>query len=585
MGVVFEAVDPTIGRTVAIKTVRLREVDDSDQRNRLRERLFREARSAGVLSHPNIVTIYDMDEEDGVAYIAMQFVNGPTVEALQEKQTAITPERIFRILRQTAAGLDFAHSKGIVHRDIKPANIMIDEDGTVKIADFGIAKAGASGNLTGSGTIIGTPNYMSPEQVQGTAISGRSDQFSLGVVAYELLTGERPFSGENLGTIVYRIVAEPAPEPAQVNPALGVEISRVLQKALEKNPKRRFATCTEFAEQLIAACEATSGWHLLARVDNDVPIEAAPELVSAAPRVRRRTTAATPVAVLAKPVATSASPVVTVEKGKVPARASSSLLAPALGAFAFVLSIIGLVAWQTNGPTQPVLSANVKQPAAVTQAVPEDIETPPPASETVPPASSSSEAAAEPPVSEKPEPVPAKPVTVQRDVLDKPARKRSPFLTPTVPGPLLARVKAPESVLQDVSVVTNPPGANATLDGHTESACMTPCMLLSEPGIHLLSLALKDFQPERRQLRVAGDREEVPLITLRPVGGTLMLSTVPPGANVFVNDRMLTELTPAQLSLQPGRYTIAVERDGTRKSQEVVVKNGATNYLRIPFPE
>ena len=590
MGVVFEAVDPTIGRTVAIKTVRLREVDDSDQRNRLRERLFREARSAGVLSHPNIVTIYDMDEEDGVAYIAMQFVNGPTVEALQEKQDSITPERIFRIIRQTAAGLDFAHSKGIVHRDIKPANIMIDDDGTVKIADFGIAKAGASGNLTGSGTIIGTPNYMSPEQVQGTAISGRSDQFSLGVVAYELLAGERPFSGENLGTIVYRIVAEPAPEPAQVNPALGAEISRVLQKALEKNPKRRFATCTEFAEQLIAACEATPGWHLLARVNNAElfkadHLEAEPEVVSPAPSVPRPTTAATPAAVLSKPAATSAPAVATVEKSKQRAPASSSLFAPALGAFAVVLTIIGLVAWQTNGPSQPVLSANAKPPAAVSPAIPEDLEMPPSASEIIPPANSSSEPAVEPQVSAKPEPLPHKPITVQREVVAKPARKRSPFLTPAVPGPLLARVKAPESVLQDVSVVTNPPGATATLDGQRESACATPCMLLSEPGIHLLSLTLKDFQPERRQLRVAGEREEVPLITLRPVGGTLMLSTVPPGANVFVNDRMLTELTPAQLSLQPGRYTIAVERDGTRKSQEVVVKNGATNYLRIPFPE
>ncbi len=301
MGVVYQAVDPTIGRSVAIKTIRLREVDDAEQRDRLRERLFREARSAGVLSHPNIVTIYDMDEEDGTAYIAMQFVNGPTVEALLEDQETLTPEQIFRILRQTALALDFAHSKGIVHRDIKPANIMIDEDGTVKIADFGIAKASASGNLTASGTILGTPNYMSPEQVQGTAITGRSDQFSLGVVAYEILTGERPFAGENLGTVVYRIVAEPAAEPAQINPALGEEIGAALQKALQKNPKRRFLSCTEFVNSLIAACEATPGWHGLARSQTATVAPETPK------RTRRRTTtvpAAAPASAFTSPYGT-----------------------------------------------------------------------------------------------------------------------------------------------------------------------------------------------------------------------------------------------------------------------------------------
>ena len=133
-------------------------------------------------------------------------------------------------------------------------------------------------------------------------------------------------------------------------------------------------------------------------------------------------------------------------------------------------------------------------------------------------------------------------------------------------------------------MVTNPGGATATLDGHTESACQTPCMLLSEPGVHILFLALKDYQPERRQLRVTDAREDVPLIALRPVGGTLMISTVPAGANIFLNEKMLAELTPAQIPLQPGRYTVSVESDGTRKTQQVVVKNGATNYLRIPLP-
>ena len=208
MGVVYHATDPAIGRSVAIKTIRIRDINDTQQRDKLRERLFREARSAGVLSHPNIVTIYDMDEIEGLAYIAMAYVNGPTLEKILASQAPLSGANMLRILRQTASGLDYAHGRGIVHRDIKPANIMTDEDGAVKITDFGIAKITEVTNMTDTRTVVGTPNYMSPEQVQGLEIDGRSDQFSLAVIAYEILTGERPFQGEHLSTVVYKIVAE-----------------------------------------------------------------------------------------------------------------------------------------------------------------------------------------------------------------------------------------------------------------------------------------------------------------------------------------------------------------------------------------
>src|ERR1700749_1902332 len=173
MGVVYHATDPAIGRSVAIKTIRIQDINDTQQRDKLRERLFREARSAGVLSHPNIVTIYDMDEVDDLAYIAMAYVNGPTLEKILASEAALSGANMLRILRQTASGLDYAHGRGIVHRDVKPANIMTDEDGAVKITDFGIAKITAVGdmtetrNMTETRTVVGTPNYMSPEQVQG----------------------------------------------------------------------------------------------------------------------------------------------------------------------------------------------------------------------------------------------------------------------------------------------------------------------------------------------------------------------------------------------------------------------------------
>src|SRR5215470_4955052 len=195
MGIVYKALDPAIGRTVAIKSIRLTELTDEAERERLRERLFREAQSAGILSHPGIVTIYDIAEQDNMAYIFMEFVNGPPLEKMLKHEQTPDKETLLSIFRQVAAALDYAHKKGIVHRDIKPANIMIHEDGTAKVTDFGVAKI-LSQQMTLAGTMLGTPSYMSPEQVEGTSIDGKADQFALAVIAYELLTGDKPFSAE-----------------------------------------------------------------------------------------------------------------------------------------------------------------------------------------------------------------------------------------------------------------------------------------------------------------------------------------------------------------------------------------------------
>src|SRR5690242_11348157 len=268
MGVVYQAVDPTIGRHVAIKTIRLGELDDPDERAKLRERLFREARSAGILSHPGIVTIYDMEEQGDVAFIAMEFVDGPTLDQLLSGREPIAREQLMSILRQTAAALDYAHAKGIVHRDIKPANIMIASDGAVKITDFGIAKVTTSQQYTQTGTILGTPNYMSPEQVQGLAVTGRADQFSLSVIAFEMLTGDRPFTGEHLTTVVYKIVAEDPPPVQRLNPTLGPQIDAVLRRGLMKKPEGRYGLCIEFVNGLDAACANTQGWKNLPRGAN-----------------------------------------------------------------------------------------------------------------------------------------------------------------------------------------------------------------------------------------------------------------------------------------------------------------------------
>src|SRR5258708_447687 len=210
MGIVYRALDPSIGRTVAMKTIRLADLTEPTERSRLRERLFREAQSAGMLSHPNIVTIYDVGEEEGVAYIAMEFVDGQTLDRLAQTEP-LTGARVLEILAQAAAALDYAHKRGIVHRDIKPANIMIHEN-SVKITDFGIARI-QSQQMTHAGGILGTPSYMSPEQVQGHTIDGRADQFSLAVIPSGLRPGEQPFSRDSMTAPLYPTVRLDLPAP------------------------------------------------------------------------------------------------------------------------------------------------------------------------------------------------------------------------------------------------------------------------------------------------------------------------------------------------------------------------------------
>ena len=255
MGVVYLAKDPSIGRLVAIKTIRASAGDEDDSESReFRERFMREAQTAGILSHPNIVTIYDVgeDKDSGVSFIAMEYIEGKTIKALLVDRAGFAPDQIADIIGQVAEALDYAHRKGIIHRDVKPANIMITTDGKVKITDFGIAKV-ASSNLTTTGQFLGTPNYMSPEQVTGAPVDGRSDIFSLGVVLYEMLSRKKPFSGENLTTISYKIVHEnyaPIADPSKNIPG---EFDAILSKALAKDPWNRFQRGKDLALALYQA--------------------------------------------------------------------------------------------------------------------------------------------------------------------------------------------------------------------------------------------------------------------------------------------------------------------------------------------
>ena len=250
MGVVYNAHDPRIDRSVALKALRRDHVND----DYFVQRFFKEAVAIGRLSHPNIVTVYDVGQDQGTIFIAMELLEGKALSDLvKERRFGI--DEIVRIGGQVAGALDYAHGRGIVHRDIKPANIMLGKDDQVKITDFGIAHIeDVSSTLqTQAGVIMGTPVYMSPEQVLGKPPDGRSDLYSLGVILYELAAGKRPFAGPNMTVIFNQVTRETPPPPISVNPSMPRALSDLIMKCLEKNPDRRFQTGHELARAL-AGC-------------------------------------------------------------------------------------------------------------------------------------------------------------------------------------------------------------------------------------------------------------------------------------------------------------------------------------------
>lgn len=255
MGTVYKGIDPAINRPVALKTIRLDFVNDPAELAELKERLFREAQAAGKLSHPNIVTIYDVGSEASLQYIAMEYLEGQTLEELIKRKTKFNYKIIAQIIVQVCNALTYAHERGIVHRDIKPANIMVLPDYSVKVMDFGIARID-SNSMTKTGIAMGTPNYISPEQLRGVATDRRADLFSLGVVMYELLLGRRPFRGENITSLIYSILNTDPDKPSMANPHVPPLFDHVVTRALKKEPAERYQKATEIVADLQAFVES-----------------------------------------------------------------------------------------------------------------------------------------------------------------------------------------------------------------------------------------------------------------------------------------------------------------------------------------
>ncbi|MGE5646747.1 MAG: protein kinase domain-containing protein [Acidobacteriota bacterium] len=556
MGIVYRAQDPAIGRLVAIKTIKLADLSDESERGRLRERLFREAQSAGVLSHPGIVVVYDVGEEGEVTYIAMEFVDGPSLDRVLQGAEPPEPGTVLNVMHQTAAALDYAHKKGIVHRDIKPANIMIDEAGAVKITDFGVAKIAASKQLTQAGTVLGTPNYMSPEQVQGKEVDGRADQFALAVVAYEMLTGEKPFASEQLATVLYKIVTEEPVPPQRINPTLGFAVAMVLGRALAKDPAKRYPSCVEFVNALEAALQTKKGWRALAHGAS----QTMPTAMAASAPLRAAAAARTVAVAEPEPAA-----------GPKKRGLFWQALAAALLGLASVAALFFVTQrWFIEQRAEPESAAPPPAPAAASAPKPAPMSapaesTPPPAQENAGTQPAETASAAEPPVEGPP------------DHSVEPVRPEPPAPEPVQPEPVkpkpVAAAQAEPLGDQPLQVVTSPPGATVGIDDDPAKKCTAPCNVRVSAGRHTIAVTMAGYRRELRIVDVTSPKEV--FVTLSQTGGSVRVESEPAGAQILVNNQPRPERTPATFRLPAGRYTLTVIKDGRRADQTLDVKDGA----------
>ncbi len=559
MGIVYRAQDPAIGRTVAVKTIRIGQFNDEREIKHVQDRMMREAQAAGILSHNNIVTIYDIQHDEGTAFIFMEFVDGDTLEKMLLTESPIDKQVILRILHQAAEALDYAHQRGIIHRDVKPANIMVRKDGVAKIADFGIARM-QSHSLTQTGQILGTPNYMSPEQISGKPVDGRADQYSLAVMLYEVLTGEKPFVADSLPTLLFRVVSE-MPQPApRLNPTLSTTIDEVLQRALAKNPDDRFPTCLDFMRTLEQACQAAPGWTTQIRGGGlTQPTHAAVPAPQPAPKQvvlpHQETVAAkpapapqpAPVAPVQQQQPQQPQPQPAQPKPIQPAPPKPAINMTAIVAVAVGAALIGAIGIGYK------LSSDKRNQAPQNQ----------PATPDAPPVTPTDTKPADPP---KPPPA-TKADTKPADPVTKPSTDSKPSTTPSTNG------------LMAVAIRTTPEGAKVIIDEGKLPPCTSPCLVELPNGRHTATMTLDPYKTEMRIFYVPND--SAVNVNLEKRKGTLEVNSTPPGATVTIDGAEYPQKTPVMIPLVIGKHTVVVSLPGkTPYSQTFEMRSEATISLQ-----
>jgi len=577
MGVVYKATDPNIGRTVALKTTRI----DAHglETDELLRRFKNEARSAGTLNHPNIVTIYDAGEQEGIFYIAMEYIEGHTLHELLSQHRSLPVEKVIDIVRQVCAGLDYAHAHGVIHRDIKPANIMLAANGAVKVMDFGIAKSG--GTMTATGQVLGTPNYMSPEQVKGKPIDGRSDLFGVGVLLYEMLTGEKPFDGQNVTTIIYKIVSENPIPPRELDVTIHPGLSAVVTKALAKVPDERYQT----GAALVADLENYKSFgsdagatQLIPKVGDSTlvtspPTQARPPAPDAVATPATAAVPLTPSAAVAPapPAPVPAAPATVTPRAAAPAKPpvrkapAKGVNARVLAGIVVVLVLIGaVVAWRVHRRHLQQAQETVATPPPAVAQEP----TPP-----LPPAETPATPVASPPGEVQPAPAapaaePPPPQQPAPRTASKSRAKSAATQTAAVPQPPPS--PAPEAIATGtVHVASTPPGATVAIDG--SGSFVTP--FDSPPlkaGAHSFSISKVGYAAAQRRLDVLAGKAMNLDVALTASGAVLELQSDPAGAAILVDEKPTNKFTPAKVAVPQGEHKVRLRMEGYKDESTVV---------------
>jgi serine/threonine protein kinase len=599
MGIVYRAQDPVIGRTVAVKTVRLVEAGTGMNREDLIARFKTEARAAGQLAHPNIVIVHDAGEEDGLFYITMELVEGRSLQALLDDEQSFPVARVLQLMEQACSALDYAHLHKVVHRDIKPANLMFSQEDRLKITDFGTAKILQMG-ATQTASVIGTPSYMSPEQIKGKPVDGRADLFALGVILYELVTGQKPFPGETVTTVIYKIVNEDPIPPREIDASIHPGLAAAITRSLQKDPDARFQTGREM-------WEALKNHHLGARGSaranspayaGELPTMRLPAATSAA----QQQSAARPTGLqtaMAGASRKTAPPILQHTEAEPEQHRVRNFIVALL-----LLGVIGY-AGQRIWPTLKDLwlharetpAANVSSsPAASATSSPAVEPTTGPAVTATPGAAPAPAANSAPAPSVTPAPSPssahqpALPQTSAGGASSKsgslaqpqPSAVKAPAAAPPVansaPAPIPAQPKndAAPGVRGTVNVISDPPDANIALDGEQQIA-KTPASLSLAPGTYRITVTKPGYEPYRQELEVTAGQPVHINTTLQPLptgDGWVWARSVPKGAEISVDGNPTGQRTPARLDLPAGLHVISFALAGYRAQAEVDIHSG-----------
>jgi serine/threonine-protein kinase len=626
MGAVYKAFDPRIKRSLAIKTIRLDIPRQSPEYKTFIERFYHEARISGTLSHPNIVTLYDIGEERAVPYLVMEYVEGETIASRLDAGQRFAPERVIALVSQIASAIDYAHSKGVVHRDIKPSNLILFDEERVKVTDFGIAKMTGT-EMTQQGQMLGTPSYMSPEQAMGEAVDGRTDIFSLGVCAFEMLSGTQPFPGNNVTAILYKLVHVDPIEPPdlELRGLVPQKWHEVFRRVLAKKPDDRYQTAAQFVRDLeyclgswfgaamgddAALGEATLAQPAAPDPDATFTLNRAPA-ASAAPtdRTLPATTTLPPNARVgtetrggaAAPAETSGptvmlpratpSPTTVAPNGEGETVQLPPVGRPALAEGATVVLPAAGVTAPTPAAAQPgdlgvtstagasaVPEVTLRAPAPAEPVVTERMPTLRPAGSPSPRTPSQARPAGPPA-----RPSGSKGLLVALGLLGFVAllvvagllvwRARTPVETPSpspeaslapTPSPSAPASAVPER-LGRLRVESDPVGAAVSLNG--EPRGVTPLDIEAlPPGNYIVELSLRGYQPSTQTIVVTADgapaQAKGVLQRLAPAVASLTVLSTPLGAAVSI-DGVPAGLTPlVNQRLRPGTHRVDVQKAG-----------------------